>query len=419
MLAVLSRNRRGVVTTAGPAGGVAPRRRHFDLERWAGNRQRYLDNLKVVLIAMIIAIHGVLSYVGFDQLWSYADVQEVTFAPVTEVILFAVIGPFALFMIALLFLVAGLLTRLSLERKGPGRFAADRLLRLGVPFAVFTFGIWPLLMYTLYHPLGAAPGSYWDEFVDESGHLDTGPLWFVGVLLIFSLGSAAWVGLGRRMVAIVGPRRRAVASPLVHEITALRLLLVAGVVAATTFLVRLVFPLGSESFTDLNMWEWPACIALFALGIAASRQGWLIAVPDRLRGQCRLITLIAAAATVALVFIAGQLGVLEQLFGGWNWPALVFAAIESMLTVLGSVWLLGAAQRHLSRRLPLGPKLARSSYGAFMVQGIVLIGLAVALRPIPLIAEVKALVVACGGVAGSFALAWLLISRVPGMARVL
>ena len=99
-------------------------------------------------------------------------------------------------------------------------------------------------------------------------------------------------------------------------------------VAATTFLVRLVFPLGSESFTDLNLWEWPACIALFALGIAASRQGWLIAVPDRLRGQCRLIT-IAAGATVALVFIAGQLGVLEQLFGGWNWPALVFAAIEA------------------------------------------------------------------------------------------
>ena len=72
---------------------------------------------------MIIAIHGVLSYVGFDQLGSYANVHEVTFSPVTEVILFAVIGPLALCMIALLFLVAGLLTRLSPERKGPGRFA--------------------------------------------------------------------------------------------------------------------------------------------------------------------------------------------------------------------------------------------------------------------------------------------------------
>jgi Acyltransferase family len=368
---------------------------------------------------MIIAIHGVLSYVGFDQFWSYADVQETTFSPVTEVILFAVIGPFALFMIALLFLVAGLLTRPSLERKGPARFAADRLLRLGVPFAVFTFGLWPLVMYALYHPLGAAPGSYWDEFVDQSGHLDTGPLWFVGVLLIFSLGYAAWIGLVRRIIGVVGSPLRGAVSPLRHDVTALRLLLVAGVVAATTFLVRLVFPFASESFTDLNLWEWPACIALFALGIAASREGWLIAVPDRLRLQCRLITLIAAGAMAALGFIAAQLGLLEQLVGGWNWPALVFAAMESVLTLLGPVWLLAAAQRHLGRRLPLGPQLARSSYGAFMVQGIVLIGLAVALRPIPVVAEVKALVVACGGVAGSFALAWLLISRVPGIARVL
>jgi hypothetical protein len=50
---------------------------------------------------------------------------------------------------------------------------------------------------------------------------------------------------------------------------------------------------------------------------------------------------------------------------------------------------------------------------------VVLIGLAVALRPLPLAAEVKALVVVVGGVTGSFGFAWLLITRVPGMARVL
>ena len=63
--------------------------------------------------------------------------------------------------------------------------------------------------------------------------------------------------------------------------------------------------------------------------------------------------------------------------------------------------------------------ISRSSYGAFMLQGLVLIGLAIALRPLPLPAEVKALIVAAGGVVGSFALAWLLISRVPGVRRVL
>jgi hypothetical protein len=97
----------------------------------------------------------------------------------------------------------------------------------------------------------------------------------------------------------------------------------------------------------------------------------------------------------------------------------VFAVIETALTVFGSVWLLGVAQRRLDRRIRWGPALARSAYGAFMVQGLVLIGLAVALRAAPLPAEAKAVIVAGGGIAGSFALAWLLISRVPVVARIL
>jgi hypothetical protein len=376
--------------------------------QWSATRLPYLDNLKVIIVAAIIAIHGVLGYVGLDQYWSYADVQEVTLSPVTEIALSVPVVPFALFMIALLFLVAGLLTGPSLRRKGPGRFARDRLLRLGVPFVVVVLVLWPLLMYALYHPLGAAPGSYWAEFLGAEGNLDTGPLWFVGVLLIFSLGYAAAVHLRRR------PPRRAVG-----ELTMRHLVLLAALVATLSFLVRLVFPFASESFTDLNLWEWPACLALFALGIAASRRGWLTAIPHRLRTRCRAATLVAAGAMAALVAGAALLDTFDAMLGGWTWWALAFAAVESTLNVCGSVWLLAVAQRHLDRQVRWTPVLSRSAYGAFMVQGPVLIALAVALRPVPVPAEVKALIVAAGGVAGSFALARLLISRVPRVARVL
>jgi hypothetical protein len=41
------------------------------------------------------------------------------------------------------------------------------------------------------------------------------------------------------------------------------------------------------------------------------------------------------------------------------------------------LWLLGVAQRHLDRRPGrLGRALARSAFGAFIVQGVVLVGLA-------------------------------------------
>ena len=92
-------------------------------------------------------------------------------------------------------------------------------------------------------------------------------------------------------------------------------------------------------------------------------------------------------------------------------PALL-AAIEGPLAVGASVWLLAVAQRHLDRTPgPFGRALSRSAYASFLLQGVVLIALMVALRPVPLPAEVKALAVAGLGVAGSFGLAWLLVCR--------
>jgi hypothetical protein len=395
-----------------PAGGSAPSApagRGSEVEQWAAKRQLYVDNLKVILIAAVIAGHAVLGYTELDA-WSYADVREVTLRPALAYVLLAVSAPFALLVIPLLFLIAGLLTPPSLDRRGPWRFVRDRLLRLGVPFAVFALLLWPLLEYVLFRQLGQAP-ELWAYFRAE-GTLDTGVLWFVGALLIFSLAYAGWVWVRRGHET--RPRR--------GEVKVGHLLLLAAAVTVATFLLRVVLPYESDNkYVDLNMWEWPACAALFGLGIMASRAGWLTAVPDRLRRRSRTVTLAAVGAAAVFAAAAIALGVVgEQLWGGWYWPALVFAAGESTLSVFGPVWLLGVAQRRLNRSFRWArPVISRSSYGAFMLQGPVLIALAIALRPLPLPAEVKALIVAAGGVAGSFALAWLLVSRVPGMRRIL
>jgi hypothetical protein len=377
------------------------------------SRYAYADNLKVLLVAGIIAGHAVAGYSDQD-FWSYAEMNEVELAPVTQGVLYAVVAPATLLMIPLLFLVAGLLTPGSVERKGPGRFARDRLLRLGVPFAVYVLLVQPLLMYPV-HPPGETPRSYWFELIGAGDQtLDTGPLWFVGVLLIFSLAHAAWVAwVGARRG---GPPRRGTSLRGRH------LLAIAATVAVATYLVRLRIPLGdSNRLVSLNVWEWPECAAAFALGIHGYRQGWLAGVPDRLRRTCRLATLGALAAFAVFAAAVPALGLDDdQLWGGGGWPALLFAALESVLAVFGSVWLLSVAQRHLDRAFRwAGPRVSRSAYGAFMVQGVLLIGLAFALRPVPLPAEAKAVLLAVTAVVGSFALAWLLIHRLPGVRRVL
>jgi hypothetical protein len=397
---------------AGRPGSVpvaAPAERRAAVVRWAGGREAYLDHLKVILVGLIIAGHGVVGYarLGF---WPYAEMREATLSPVTETVMLAVAIPFELFMIPLLFLVAGLLTPPSLERKGVRAYMRDRLVRLGVPFVVFVGLLWPLLMYPI-HPPGQTPDSYWIEFV-RHGSVDTGVLWFVGVLLIFSLVYAGWVR--SRPDRATRSRQGAV--------TTGHLLLLAAAVTVATFLVRLVLPYYSDNKgLDLNLYQWPECVAVFGLGVVASGQGWLSAVPDRLCRRSRTVTLTAAAGFAVFVALGTAAGVVqEQVWGGWFWPALVFAALESVLAVFGPVWLLGVAQRRLHATAWWArPAAGRSAYAAFLVQGLVLIGLAVALRPVPVPAEIKALITAGGGVAGSFLIAWLLITRVPGLARIL
>ena len=371
-------------------------------------RLLHLDNLKVVLIALIIALHAVLGYVGLFEAWTYSGVRETTLDPVVEMVLLVVLSPFGFFLIALLFLVAGLLTPGSFDRKGPRRFVVDRLLRLGVPFAVYVLLVQPTLVYLLEHRFGDATGSWWQEYLGAERQIDTGPLWFVGVLLVYTLGYAGW----RRV-------RRPGHGPSPPP-TARTLVVSALLVAPASFMVRLAYPYGGESgFTDLNLWEWPACIAVFVLGIRAARHGWAREVPGGLVRLSRLLTGIGVVAMTALLYVTGSRDVVDDMFGGWTWYAVAFACIEAVLVVFGPVWLLDLSRRRLARPLPWGEQLGRSAYGAFMLQTVFLLGLAVALRPLALPAEAKAVLVAAGAVWASFGAAWLLIDKVPGVAKVL
>jgi hypothetical protein len=65
------------IRAGGSAPGTAPAGRGSEVEEWAAKRQLYVDNLKVMLIAAVIAGHAVLGYSELDA-WSYADVREVT-----------------------------------------------------------------------------------------------------------------------------------------------------------------------------------------------------------------------------------------------------------------------------------------------------------------------------------------------------
>ena len=73
------------------------------IARSAVERVAYLDRLKVLLVAVIIAGHGAMAYSDLENAWPYQDVQEVALPHGLDVVLGAVVVPAALFTMACCF----------------------------------------------------------------------------------------------------------------------------------------------------------------------------------------------------------------------------------------------------------------------------------------------------------------------------
>ena len=106
-----------------PADAVLEGGAHREQPASKPRRERvaYLDNLKLLLVAVIIAGHGALAYGSLENAWPYQDVQEVRLAAVSDVALAMVVIPAALFAMGLFFLISGLVTqaRCRATARGP------------------------------------------------------------------------------------------------------------------------------------------------------------------------------------------------------------------------------------------------------------------------------------------------------------
>jgi glucans biosynthesis protein C len=333
----------------------------------APSRAGWMDNLRVAVIAGVILLHAATAYI-LDVDWYY---QERTTSTLTPLLLAfpALLG--GLFGLGPLFLLGGLLAAASLARKGPGGFARGRLVRLGLPLLAFVVLLDPLTDY-----LGAlAEGEHprlWAYLADQTGTRDTGPLWFVAVLLALSL---AYAGLRRLRPARVG----ATAGVGPRQLVA-----VAAVIAGGSFAVRLVSPLAADTFANLTWAAWPQATGLFTLGVLAGKRGRLEVLDRR---WLRRYGWAAATGLVALTVLAASALATDRgdaVAGGWTWQSAALALLEGSVAVGLSLWVLAWLRRRWDRRGPLARRVGRGSYAAYVLHPPVLVLASMATRPLPL-----------------------------------
>jgi hypothetical protein len=356
-----------------------------------------IDNLKAVLVAWVIAGHAMLGYTAIGG-WPYDEVSETTLPTQLELVLAALLGPTALFVMGTFFFLSGLFASGTIARHGPAGFVRQRLLRLGLPWLIFTLLIWPVLMWFAYRSAGH-PIPIWQALQVRQPFLDSGPLWFIQILLYLSLVHAvcAWPGFGREL------RPRATS-----------LVLTAACIAAASFAVRLWFPARSQQVLDLHIWQWPQCVGLYVLGVLVAEKGWAERMPPGLGRRCGIAVAGTIAMALVIMAVTGVVNVSQDdvpFLGGWHWQALALDVVEATLVVAGSVWLLALAQRWFTHRATALTRWSRGAYAAYLVQAPVLISLEIAARSLPWPAVIKAVMIAGLAVLGSFGLGWFVTER--------
>jgi glucan biosynthesis protein C len=350
------------------------------------SRAGWMDTLRVAVIAGVIILHAATAYI-LDIDWYY---QERTTSAVTPALLAlpALLG--GLFGLGPLFLLGGLLSARSLGRKGSGGFVRGRLVRLGLPLLGFVVLVDPLTDYLGSFAEGEHPWL-WPYLVDQTRTRDTGPLWFVALLLALSLAYAA---LRRLHPARVGV---AVALDPRYLIT------VAAAIALGSFVVRILSPLGADTFANLRWEAWAQGTGLFALGVLAGQRGWLGAVDRQLVRRCGWATVAAVLGLAALAVWALLADRGDVVAGGFTGQSATLALLEGLGAVALSLWVVAWFRRRWDRHGRLVQRAGRGSYGAYVLHPPVLVALSLLARPLPVVPEAKFVLVAMTGVVAAFA----------------
>ena len=382
-------------------------------------RLYFLDNLRVALIMLVILHHLAITY-GAVGLWYYTE-------PPDDELVSLVFGVFVLlnqgFFMGLFFLISSYFIPASYERKGARRFLRDRVARLGIPIVVFVFVLGPLAMLPVFEYVNAtaAPGEtlpYW-QFYLVSISFGPGPLWFLELLLFFSLLYVGWRWLRRGREKAQAEMMPVNAARPGSPPSGLAIILFTLLLALVTFAWRIWVPIGLNIpvVAMPTPSHFPQYIALFIVGILAYRHKWLMTITDSVGRVALIVTALATLPMLAAAAVN-----LESYFatfvGGMNTIAFIYALWEAIFCVGMAIGLLTTFHQHFNHSSALAKSLATHAYTVYIIHAPVIVALAYTLSGWPLAPFLKFVVASLIAIPLCFAVAWL-VRKAPYAERVL
>lgn len=153
-----------------------------------------IDNLRAIVILAVLAFHSVVAYLNFLHAPFAFDASPYLWRsfPIVDTHRFIGFDLFCawldVFLMSFFLFLSGLFVWPSIVRKGARNFLADRIWRLGLPFALAMLLLVPPSYYPTYLQTATNPGiaAYWQHFT-ALPFWPTGPAWFLSLLLVGDL----------------------------------------------------------------------------------------------------------------------------------------------------------------------------------------------------------------------------------------
>ena len=361
----------------------------------------YIDHLKVVLTVLVILHHTFIAY-GAPGGWYYTQKTTISGAIIPMTVFVAVNQAFFM---GFFFFLSALFVPSSYDKKGPVKFVTDRLIRLGIPLVFYSFVLSPFLSFISYRWAERHDIPYLQYLGGFDGWINFGVLWFVAALLLFTLLYVVF-----RLVA--GKIDKTAKSPKIKGIIIFALLI--GIIS---FVLRMVFPVGWVlKPLGFQLGHFPQYIAMFILGLVASRSNWLNSVELRTGKTLLNIALwVILVGFVTMFLLRKKLGFpIEWFSGGAHWPSAFYAIWEQLIGFSIVAALLCIGKHKWNNPSRFFATLSRSTFAVYVFHPLVVISLTVALSSWAIEPAIKLLIVAPLAVAGSFLLGLLLV-KIPGV----
>jgi fucose 4-O-acetylase-like acetyltransferase len=378
------------------------------------SRLTFMDNLRVFLTILVPLVHMAITYGGAGS-WFYAE------RPTTElagILLTLFVALCQFFFMGLFFMISGYFIPGSIDRKGSWKYIKDRLVRLGIPLVLFSLLISPFDEYsksvTVYQDYS---GSFINYVLNywKNRTFAPGPLWFVEILLVFSLAYA----LGRAILSLRKSMDDKTSSPAVKKpLTNAWIVAFILACAPLNYIVRIFSPIGNE-WQHVQLAFMPQYILMFMAGILAYRRGWLPDLPNKMRKTWSVIAIVMLLSLPVLMVVSGATEDTGPVSGGLTWQSALLSIWEPMFCVAMAILLLNVFRRRFDIQGVLGRIMSKNAYTVYIIHPLIIIPAAYLARNIALDPMLKWVLVSPIAIVICFMVSQLLVRRIPLSEKIL